>query len=107
MTRARLATGDLLRRAQRQVAEDLLKAGLLALQREQVPTALDHASREREEAAWADGIHVVVGCDEAGRGPLAGPVVAAACMLPAAAAPIPGVGDSKAITDEAMREALR
>ena len=66
----------------------------------------DHASREREEAAWADGIHVVVGCDEAGRGPLAGPVVAAACMLPASAAPIPGVGDSKAITDEAMREAL-
>ena len=63
-------------------------------------------AREREEAAWADGIHVVVGCDEAGRGPRAGPVVAAACMLPASAAPIPGVGDSKAITDEAMREAL-
>jgi NADPH:quinone reductase-like Zn-dependent oxidoreductase len=41
-----------------------------------------HASRAREEAAWARKTFVV-GCDEAGRGPLAGPVVAAACSLPA------------------------
>jgi ribonuclease HII len=68
--------------------------------------ALAHASRAREESAWAQGIPIVVGCDEAGRGPLAGPVVAAACMLPASAAPIAGVGDSKAITDEAERERL-
>jgi hypothetical protein len=65
-----------------------------------------HASRAREEAAWAEGVPLVVGCDEAGRGPLAGPVVAAACALPSSVAPIPGVGDSKTITDEAAREAL-
>lgn len=64
-----------------------------------------HASRAREEAAWARKTFVV-GCDEAGRGPLAGPVVAAACSLPADVDPIPGVGDSKTITDEAEREAL-
>ena len=67
---------------------------------------LMHASRAREEAAWAAGTPLVVGCDEAGRGPLAGPVVAAACSLPASAPPIPGVGDSKTITDEAERERL-
>ena len=42
--------------------------------------------------------------DEAGRGPLAGPVVAAACVLPAHVQ-IPGIGDSKALTAE-RREAL-
>ena len=67
---------------------------------------LAHASRAREEAAWAAGVPLVLGCDEAGRGPLAGPVVAAACALPASAAPIPGVGDSKTITDESVREEL-
>lgn len=70
------------------------------------PHPLAHASRAREEAAWAAGTLLVVGSDEAGRGPLAGPVVAAACALPASAAPIPGVGDSKTITDEAERERL-
>lgn len=67
---------------------------------------LAHASLAREQSAWADGVRLVIGCDEAGRGPLAGPVVAAACSLPASAAPIAGVGDSKTITDEAMRESL-
>ena len=68
--------------------------------------SLAHASRAREEQAWNDGVPLVIGCDEAGRGPLAGPVVAASCALPADMAPIPGVGDSKTITDEAQREAL-
>ena len=68
--------------------------------------AMTHASRAREELAWANDLRVVVGCDEAGRGPLAGPVVAAACLMPESAAPIPGVGDSKTITDESMREEL-
>ena len=66
--------------------------------------ALSHAPRTREESAWAAGFPLVVGCDEAGRGPLAGPVVAAACVLPADVPPIPGIGDSKTITDESTRE---
>ena len=35
-----------------------------------------------ERQAWRDGAHLVAGSDEAGRGPLAGPVVAAAVILP-------------------------
>lgn len=35
-----------------------------------------------EQAAWDDGAEMVVGVDEAGRGPLAGPVVAAAVHIP-------------------------
>jgi len=45
----------------------------------------------------------VFGVDEAGRGPLAGPVVAAACFLPTN---IPGITDSKKITDEEERDRL-
>lgn len=37
---------------------------------------------ELEWQAWLQGCHLVAGVDEAGRGPLAGPVVAAAVMLP-------------------------
>lgn len=47
---------------------------------------------------------LVAGVDEAGRGPLAGPVVVAAVILPDQH-PIAGLGDSKALT-EARREAL-
>ena len=47
---------------------------------------------------------LVAGVDEAGRGPLAGPVVAAACILPADVV-LPGVNDSKKL-DEQQREAL-
>lgn len=45
----------------------------------------------------------VIGIDEAGRGPLAGPVVAAAAIIPT---DIPGVMDSKKLTKEEDREAL-
>ena len=46
----------------------------------------------------------VAGVDEAGRGPLAGPVIAAAVILDPAR-PIEGLGDSKALS-EAARERL-
>lgn len=53
-------------------------------------------SLEREAAAWAER-RLLIGVDEVGRGPLAGPVVAAAAVFPADAAPIPGVRDSKTL----------
>src|SRR5690242_7484592 len=43
------------------------------------------------------GYQRIAGIDEAGRGPLAGPVVAAACVLPAGVL-IKGVNDSKQLT---------
>ena len=57
-----------------------------------------------EREAWAEGRRLVAGLDEAGRGALAGPVVAAAVILPCDA-DIPHVADSKLLTP-AQREAL-
>jgi ribonuclease HII len=52
-----------------------------------------------EQAAWRRGLTRVAGVDEAGRGPLAGPVVAAAVILPPGGR-IEGVDDSKRLTAE-------
>ena len=57
-----------------------------------------------EDAVYADGYTAVCGCDEAGRGPLAGPVVAAAVILPRGIV-IEGLNDSKKLTEK-KREAL-
>ncbi len=61
-------------------------------------------SYEREAALIRGGRGRVAGVDEAGRGPLAGPVAAAAVILDAGRIP-PGLDDSKRLT-EAAREAL-
>jgi len=61
-------------------------------------------SFRRERAAIKRGIFPVAGCDEAGRGPLAGPVVAAAVILDPNRIPR-GLDDSKKL-DAAAREAL-
>lgn len=58
----------------------------------------------REAAAISCGLSPVAGIDEVGRGPLAGPVLAAAVVLDPARIPA-GLGDSKALT-AARREAL-
>jgi ribonuclease HII len=50
-----------------------------------------------EAVARTNGLARIVGVDEVGRGPLAGPVVACAVILPDSCVDIPGVGDSKAI----------
>lgn len=50
-----------------------------------------------ERELWATGIRHIAGLDEAGRGPLAGPVVAAAVIFPGEVH-IPGLNDSKLLT---------
>ena len=57
-----------------------------------------------EQEALEDGYSVICGCDEAGAGPLAGPVYAAAVILPHGVE-IPGLNDSKKLTEK-KREAL-
>ena len=64
--------------------------------------SLDLWTYEREQ--WAAGIETVCGVDEAGAGPLAGPVYAAAVILPREI-DIPGLNDSKKLTEK-KREAL-
>ena len=58
---------------------------------------------EIEEALYSDEIVAICGVDEAGRGPLAGPVCAAAVILPRGTV-IPGLNDSKKLTDKKRRE---
>src|SRR5688500_6780897 len=58
----------------------------------------------RERAAMKRGVWPVAGCDEAGRGPLAGPVVAAAVILDPKRVPR-GLNDSKKL-DREERERL-
>ena len=58
---------------------------------------------EIENSFYSDDIQVICGVDEAGRGPLAGPVCAAAVILPKDLE-IPGLTDSKKLTDKKRRE---
>ena len=68
------------RELQKQVDEDLRLEKMLAYEKE----------------LYAQGIQLIAGVDEVGRGPLAGPVVAAAVILPENCK-IPGLNDSKKI----------
>jgi ribonuclease HII len=62
------------------------------------PLFIESIRRER-------GYDYIAGVDEAGRGPLAGPVVAAAVIMPGGVA-IPGVKDSKKMTEKARETAF-
>ena len=75
------------RELQKQVDEDLRLEKMLAYERE----------------LYAQGIDLIAGVDEVGRGPLAGPVVAAAVILPKACK-IPGLNDSKKIPKSKHKE---
>ena len=56
-----------------------------------------------ENSLYAEGYKMICGVDEAGRGPLAGPVCAAAVILPKGLE-LPGLNDSKKLTDKKRRE---
>jgi len=58
-----------------------------------------------EEKARRQGFKIIAGLDEAGRGPLAGPVVAAAVVLPKTRS-MQGVADSKTLKAEQREKAL-
>jgi len=58
---------------------------------------------EIEDSFYAQGVKVICGVDEAGRGPLAGPVCAAAVILPEHIQ-LSGLTDSKKLSDKKRRE---
>lgn len=64
-----------------------------------------HANLDYEKELWQQGYQMIAGVDEAGRGPLAGPVVAAAVILPKFLS-IPEINDSKQLTKK-QRELLK
>ena len=63
----------------------------------------DRTMWEIEDELYVSGTQIICGVDEAGRGPLAGPVCAAAVILPPHLE-IPGLNDSKKLTDKRRRE---
>lgn len=75
------------RELQKQVDEDLRLEKMLAYEKE----------------LYAQGMELIAGVDEVGRGPLAGPVVAAAVILPKGCK-IPGLNDSKKIPKAKHKE---
>lgn len=60
--------------------------------------------KKEEELFYQKGLNLIAGIDEAGRGPLAGPVVVACCIMPKDSM-IEGVNDSKKISEK-KRERL-
>ena len=58
---------------------------------------------EIENSIYDEGFELLCGVDEAGRGPLAGPVCAAACILPRGM-DIPGLDDSKKLSEDRRNE---
>ena len=56
-----------------------------------------------EDAAWSAGARRIAGLDEVGRGPMFGPVVAAAVILPKGCG-LPGLTDSKKLTEKMRNE---
>jgi ribonuclease HII len=56
-----------------------------------------------EKLLWSKGVSLVAGIDEAGRGPLAGPVVAAVAVLPTKFS-LAGLNDSKQLAEEFREE---
>lgn len=75
------------REIQKRINEDERLEGMLAYEKE----------------CYARGMELIAGVDEVGRGPLAGPVVAAAVILPKACK-IPGLNDSKKIPKSKHKE---
>ena len=67
---------------------------------EDVEIKIDGCGLVFEEIAWSEGYHFVAGVDEVGRGCLAGPVVAAACVLDRAKSLPEGLNDSKQVERE-------
>ncbi|NMC27285.1 MAG: ribonuclease HII, partial [Syntrophomonadaceae bacterium] len=59
--------------------------------------------REYERQAYQDGYQRIAGIDEVGRGPIAGPVVAAAVILPGDFC-LAGVNDSKLLSEKKRLE---
>ena len=64
---------------------------------------MEESMWEIEDENFSEGFEIICGVDEAGRGPLAGPVCAAAVILPEHLQ-IPGLTDSKKLTDKKRRE---
>lgn len=95
------SSAELLLQCQQDDRQTVRRLAARELKRREAQAAEDCRIQEllrEEKKLWGQGYLLVAGIDEAGRGPLAGPVVAAACILPARFA-LPGLNDSKKLTE--------
>jgi ribonuclease HII len=88
----------------RQGARDLVARTLRRRERQAKQQERGRQLLQYENVLWSHGLNHVAGIDEAGMGPLAGPVVAAAVILPPHTV-LPGLDDSKKLTHR-QRQAL-
>lgn len=61
-------------------------------------------TKKEEKKLYKKGTYLIAGVDEAGRGPLAGPVVSAAVVMPAKEKVIGGIRDSKMLSEKKREE---
>ncbi|MDG2305576.1 MAG: ribonuclease HII [Candidatus Binatia bacterium] len=99
----RLAEGSIATKGRVAVAETT-KRKTVAVKRKRRPHPSPEEMLVRERELWASGLEHIAGIDEVGIGPLAGPVVAAAVVLPRDSE-IEGVRDSKTLSRK-QRERL-
>lgn len=95
---------NLLQQDSRKAVQNLAAKYLRLLEKQERERQRIRAMWEYEKAAKAKGYRWIAGTDEVGRGPLAGPVVAAAVILPENA-DLPGINDSKKLSEK-QREYL-
>ena len=92
-----------LQRDERAGVRKTIEAYLRARERATAEAARIERMWSYERRAAEDGHSFIAGIDEAGRGPLAGPVVAAAVILPVGIE-LPGLNDSKQVREEVREE---
>ncbi len=95
---------NLLHQDSRKAVQNLAMKYLRQLEKQEKERQRIAAMWEHEKKAKVNGYQWVAGTDEVGRGPLAGPVVAAAVILPEHA-DLPGINDSKKLSEK-QREQL-
>lgn len=83
---------------ERKGVQAAITACIRRLERERKERERLHKIMTYERVEQAKGARMIAGIDEAGRGPLAGPVVAAACILPNGFLP-EGINDSKKLSE--------
>ncbi|RQD74584.1 MAG: ribonuclease HII [Candidatus Syntrophonatronum acetioxidans] len=88
---------DILKNEKRKSLHNLIEARIKKIKKNDQELIRVEEMASYEKALWSKGYKYIAGVDEAGRGPLAGPVVAAAVILPPYKY-VQGIKDSKKLT---------
>lgn len=92
-----------IKKDERKGVQSLMKKKIEALKKAEIERQHFIEMMKYERDLKAEGFNLIAGIDEVGRGPLAGPVIAAAVILPDAFY-LPGINDSKQLTEQKREE---